>query len=112
MSEKSAGNVTLLNRGQRSYEVANGADGKSRRHGPGTTMEYSAEEAKKMAGYRDLVDISKLPGQVDVGAIKAESVRLTAENAVLKAQLQALQTAPVETPEVEEAAVPEMRKRR
>lgn len=90
-SKKSDGTVTLLNRGQRSYDLANGADGKARRHGPGATMTYSAEEAKRMEGYKELVDITKLPGQVDVTALKAENAKLLAENAGLKAQLEALQ---------------------
>ena len=84
------GTVTFLNRGKRHFNLAKGADGSPRRHSPGTTMVYSAAEAEKSRGYSDLVDISKLPGQVDAVKIKADNERLAADNAALKAQLEAL----------------------
>lgn len=90
--KKESNEVVFLNRGQRHYDLNPDAQGKVRRHSPGTTMLYSAEEAKKAAGYFDLVDISKLPGQVDTNKLKAESAALHNENASLKAQLAALQT--------------------
>ncbi len=83
--------VTLLNRGKRSYDLGQGADGQPRRHVPGAMMVYSAEEAARMSGYTELVDISKLPGQIDVSQLKTENVNLQAENAALKAQLEALE---------------------
>lgn len=93
--EKSVdGSATFLNRGKRHYDLAKGADGQVRRHAPGATMLYSADEVKQMSGYSDLVDISKLPGQVDTGKLKAENARMLAENAALKAQLEALTPAP------------------
>lgn len=109
-NKKSDGAVTLLNRGQRSYDLTNGADGKARRHGPGATMTYSAEEAKRMEGYKELVDITKLPGQVDVAALKAENAKLLAENTGLKAQLQALQDT-IAAPKQEETHEPKRKPR-
>lgn len=88
-AKKEEARVTLMNRGQRSYEVV--SDGKVVRHSPGTTMSYSAEEAKKMEGYRDLIDITKMPGQVDANKLKADNAKLLADNAALQAQLDALQ---------------------
>lgn len=107
--KKSDGGVTLLNRGQRAYEIGDGtALGKVRRHAPGTTMTYSIEEAEKMGQYKELVDISKLPGQVDVGQLKADNAKMLSENAALKAQLESLQLGKEETAD----AAPEAKKRK
>lgn len=95
--EKKEGSVTFLNRGLRHYDLGF-KDGKPCRHAPGTTMVYTAEEARRAAGYRDLVDITKLPGQVDTGKIKAENAKLQDENSRLRAQLEAL------TPKTEDAS--------
>lgn len=93
--KKSAGgSVTLLNKGQRHYDLGNDASGQPRRHAPGTTHTYSAEEAARMVTYRDLVDISKLPGQVDVKKLKVDNDKLLSENARLKEQLAALESRP------------------
>lgn len=89
--KKSDVSVTLLNRGQRHFDVGVDSDGKPRRHAPGSTMVYSAEEAKKMQGYRDIVDLSKLPGAVDTRQLQADNAKLLAESIALKAQLEALQ---------------------
>lgn len=98
MAEKEKeGSVTLLNRGQRHFDVGTGTDGKPRRHSPGTTFTYSADEAKRLSGYRELVDISKLPGQVDTAKLKAENAKLLDENKRLREQLIALQ-APKDEP--------------
>lgn len=85
------GTVVLLNRGRRHYEIGFDAAGKPRRHAPGTAMSYTLEEAKRVAGYMELVDVAKLPGQVNTKAIQAENAKLADENASLKAQLEALQ---------------------
>lgn len=84
------GSVTFLNRGKRHYDLGNDAAGKPRRVAPGSTVLCSAEDAKRLSIYRDLVDISKLPGQVDARKLKAENEKLADENTRLKAQLLAL----------------------
>ena len=100
--KQEGGSVTFLNRGQRSFDLGNG-----RRHAPGATMAYTLEEAKRMEPYaKELVDITKLPGQVDSAKLKADNAKMLAENAALKAQLEALK--PSETKE----EAPEPRKRK
>ncbi len=90
--EKKGGMVTLMNRGRRVYDHGFDEKKKERKHWPGSVMTYTAEEAKKFEGYKDLVDVSKLPGQVDVSAIKADNSSLKSENEKLKAELAALKT--------------------
>lgn len=109
--KKSDGTVTLLNRSKRHFDLGLGEDKQPRRHAPGTTMAYTAEEAAKMGAYKDLVDISKLPGQVDTGKLKADNAKLAADNAKLQAQLDAMQADKTEAPS-EEAAAGEGRRRR
>lgn len=92
--KKADGSVTLLNRGRRHFDLGKGQNGSPRRHSPGTTMAYTAEEAGRMAGYQDLVDISKLPGQVNAAKLKSDNDKLTADNEALKARLDALESAP------------------
>lgn len=93
--KKAEGSVTLLNRGKRSFDLGLDAKGKSKgRHAPGTTHAYTAEEAKRLEGYKELADISKLPGQVDAKALKAENAKLQDENKRLREQLAALEQAP------------------
>lgn len=84
--------ITLLNRGQRHFDLGAGADKKPLRHSPGATHSYSAEEGAKLAKMypKELVDISKLPGAVDSRQMKADLDKANAENAALKAQLAAL----------------------
>lgn len=102
--DKKDGSVTLLNRGQRWFDIGVGADKKPRRHGPGTTMTYSAEEAKRVEGYKDLMDITKLPGSLDAKKLKAENNQLSDENKRLKEQLAALSAPKVEEPRKKEKA--------
>lgn len=91
LTKEVEGTVILLNRGKRHYDIGFDESGKARRHSPGATMVYTAEEAKRVEAYAELVDISKIPGQVNPKAIKAENAKLVDENASLKAQLEALQ---------------------
>lgn len=114
------GTVTLLNKGQRhfdlGYEQLVGEDGKPqfyedgkpipdkdkpRKYAPNNTITLPAKEGAKLAAKypKELVDLSKIPGAVDVGALKGEAAKLKAENEALKAQLAAL-------PKVEVAVVP------
>ena len=83
--------VTLLNRGLRHFVGVN-AEGKAIRQAPGTTAVYTEEQVKSL-GYADLVDISKLPGQVDTSKLKSENERLAAEKAALEAKVAALEAA-------------------
>lgn len=96
--KKEDGSITLLNKGLRHFDLGADKEGKPRRHAPGTTMSYTAEEAKKHSIYKDLIDISKMPGQVDVRKLKADKEALQDENTRLKAQLEALSTAKTEKP--------------
>lgn len=92
--------VSLFNRGPRTFDLglSVGQDGKAspRRHLPGASHAYTPTEAAKMSTYKDLVDLSKLPGQVDTKKLAGENAKLLAENASLKEQLAAL--APKEEP--------------
>lgn len=97
-SEKKDGSVTLLNRGKRHYDFGKDAQGNERVLAPGAMMSFTAEDAAKLSGYKELVDISKLPGQVDTTALKAENQRLQDEKAKLEAQLASLAPAPAEEP--------------
>ena len=80
--------VSVVNNGKRHYDVL-GVDGKPARHSPGAVLEYTEESFAKL-GYEDLVDITKLPGQVNLAALKADNAALKAENEKLKADLAAL----------------------
>lgn len=92
MADTKAADVTVfLNRGKRHFDLAPGSDGKPRRHAPGATMAYSAEEAKQHEGYPDLIDISKITNQVGMKEVRAENAKLLDENAKLRAQLAALE---------------------
>lgn len=115
-SDKKAadGSVTFLNKGKRHYDTI-GEAGEKLRHAPGATMTYSAEQAARMAQYKDLIDITKLPGQVNAAELRAESARLKADNEALKARLEALEPAKAEEPKEEakeEAAAPRQRRSR
>jgi len=102
--KQEGGSVTFLNRGQRSFDLGNG-----RRHAPGATMAYTLDEAKRMEPYaKELVDITKLPGQVDSAKLKADNAGLLSENAALKAQLEALKP----SDEGQKPEAPEPRKRK
>lgn len=86
--KRDEGSVTLLNRGLRHFDL--GADAKGKplgRHSPGATHTYTAEQAKRLEGYKELVDIAKLPGQVDAKKLKEENAKLKDENARLREQL-------------------------
>lgn len=87
--KKDDGVVTLLNRGKRHYDVI-GLDGKPTRHAPGATMTYGKDEAEKLVGYSDLIDITKLPGQVNARALRAENETLKAEKERLEKQIAAM----------------------
>ena len=94
-AEKKEVEVTVfLNKGLRHYDLGFGVDGKPRRHSPGQTMAYTAEEAARHSGYADLVDVAKMPGVVDVKQLKSENAQLADQNAKLKAQLAALEAKP------------------
>ncbi len=110
--KKSEGSITFLNKSKRHYDLGLGADGKPRRHAPGATMTYTPEEAKRMASYSsDLIDITKLPGSVDVRKLKADNAALLSENAELKKQLAAFEPKAEEpVAEVEDAPKAEPRK--
>lgn len=103
--KKSDGSVTLLNRSQRYFEIAIGPDKKPIRHAPGAAMVYSGQEAKLALGYKDLVDLSKMPGAVDSRKLKAENNKLSDENSRLKAELAALSSSKTDAPEKEKVAV-------
>lgn len=90
-----AGGATLINTGKRTYDLgpAESDEKKSpRQHRPGTTFFYSASELVRMAPYvgKELMDITKLPGQVDVRKLKEENARLLDENRRLREQVAAL----------------------
>lgn len=82
--------TTFLNRGKRHFDIGFHPDGKAKRHSPGTTMAYTAEEAKRHEGYADLIDISKIPGSIDTKRLASDNAKLLAENLALKEQLEAL----------------------
>lgn len=104
--KKDEGSVTLLNQGQRSYDLGLDEKGKHRGvHKPGTAHVYTAAEAAKLAPYRELVDVAKLPGQLDARALKAENNKLKQENEQLRKQLLALPPAEVPAPEAEKSKV-------
>lgn len=93
--KKSEGLVTLLNKGARVWDHGfeeKGGKKVARKHLPGTTMTFTAEEAKKLDGYKELVDITKLPGQLDLKKVIAENTKLLDENKRLREQLLALQS--------------------
>jgi len=84
----SDGAVSLLNKSSRKFTSVK--DGKSFDHMPGRVETYSAEEAKSLAGYKELLDTSKLPGTLNAAALKKENADLAAANKALQAQLDAL----------------------
>ena len=81
--------ISLLNRGKRHFDGLD-PEGKPRRHSPGEVHSYTAEGAKQLEGYKELVDISKLPGSVDASKLADDNKSLNDENARLKAELAAL----------------------
>lgn len=81
--------ISLLNRGKRHFDGLD-AEGKPRRHSPGEVHSYTVEGAKLLDGYKELVDISKLPGSVDASKLADDNKSLNDENARLKAELAAL----------------------
>ena len=119
MSEAST--ITLLNKSSRhfdlGYEQLIGEDGtpqfqadgktpipdttKPRKYAPNGTITLPLKDGLKLAKMypKELVDLSKLPGAIDVGALKADAAKLKAENDDLKRQLAAL-------PKVEAASAP------
>lgn len=97
--KKDGGSVTLLNRSQRSFDLGLDEKGKSKgRHAPGTAHTYTAEEAKRLEGYKELMDVSKIPGALDARKLKDENNKLLDENARLKAQLLTLEASAKEEP--------------
>lgn len=86
--------IVFLNRSKRKFDLGFTADAKGNKapriHMPGATMLYTREEAERMSIYKELIDISKLPGQVDARKLKSENAKLVEENAKLKSQLAAL----------------------
>lgn len=86
MADKEEKKVTLQNRGVRHFDLKGG------RVSPGEMVEVTAEEAKKLAGYRDLVDVSKLPikgaAAAEAAKLKVDNKALADENALLKKQLE------------------------
>lgn len=84
--------VTLMNRSKRHYDTT-GADGKPTRHSPGTTQEYTPEQAAQFDPL-EMVDLSKLPGSVDKESLRKENAALRVESEALKAQLAALAPKP------------------
>lgn len=89
--EKTIGSITFLNRGKRRFHIGFDADKKPVIHMPGFTMLYTAEQAEAHQGYADLIDISKLPGQVNTKQLESDNKRLLAEKESLEKQLAALQ---------------------
>ena len=67
--------------------------GKPSRHSPGAMASYTPEQAAVLAGYADMVDITKLPGSIDATALKSENASLKAKHAALEAELAALKAA-------------------
>lgn len=81
--------ISLLNKGKRHFDGLDAA-GKPRRHSPGEVHSYSPEGAKLLEGYKELADISKLPGTIDAAKLESDNKSLNDENARLKAELAAL----------------------
>ena len=126
MSEAST--ITLLNKSSRhfdlGYEQLIGEDGtpqfqadgktpipdttKPRKYAPNGTITLPLKDGLKLAKMypKELVDLSKLPGAIDVGALKADAAKLKAENDALKAQLAALPKVEVASAPVAEEAAP------
>lgn len=106
-----AGTITLLNKGARHFDlgyeqlVVDGKlqfrednktpipdDTKPRKYAPNGTVTLPLAEGQRLAKMypKELIDLSKLPGAVDVGALKADAAKLKAENEELKAKLASL----------------------
>lgn len=96
--------VTLLNKGQRSFDLPFVNGQPVGKHAPGTTHTYSAEQAARLAGYPDLIDVTKVPGSVDTRALQSENATLKAEREALKAQLAALTPKTAEQKKAEKEA--------
>lgn len=84
--------ITLLNRSKRHYDTV-GADEKAHRHAPGTTHEYTPEQAAQFDP-KEMIDLSKVPGSVDKEALRKENAALKAESEALKRQLAVLTPKP------------------
>lgn len=97
-AKKAEGGITLLNRGQRKFDLSKG--GKPEWHMPGATHVYPAEDGAKLAVMypRELADISKLPGAVDTTKLASDNAKLLADNEALKAQLASVLSAKAEDP--------------
>lgn len=80
---KAEGKVPVLNRGRRTFHLA---DGKLLK--PGQGCEVSAEEAKGLLEYKDLVDARKVVKLPSTSKIEAENAELKKQNDELKAQLE------------------------
>ncbi len=94
--EEAALPVSLLNKSGRKFVVTK--DGKPFTHEPGKIVTYSAAEAAKLAGYKELLDTSKIPGALDAAKLKKENADLLAANKALQAQLDALKPSPAPAP--------------
>lgn len=99
----SDGAVSLLNKSSRKFTSVK--DGKSFDHMSGRVETYTAEEAAALAGYKELLDTSKLPGSLNAAQLKKENSDLLAANKALQAQLDALKPKE-EKPKDEKPAAP------
>lgn len=93
--------VMMINRGKRHFQISGG-----RRVAPGEMVEVAAEEAEKLAVYRDFVDVSKVPVKGSSAAkLSADNAVLLAENAELKKKLAAADKEVVDENAVEKTLV-------
>jgi hypothetical protein len=103
--EKKEAPVTLLNRSKRIFDTIK--NGRKFRHGIGKLATYSAEEAKALVGYPELMDVSKIPGSADKAQLESDNAALKAEKEKLEKELAALKGAPAPAPAAESAALAE-----
>jgi hypothetical protein len=101
--------AVIINRGQRAYSLTDGPNGLKRTLEPGASLEVSAEEAKRMLQYNDIVDASDAVPQnaQEIERLKKENARLVAEQEKLRETAPAPKT--VEKPPAKAPAPPPAR---
>jgi hypothetical protein len=78
--------AVIINKGQRTYHLSDGPNKEKRALEPGASIEVSAEEAKPLLAYDDIVDASEVVPQntQEIERLRAENARLKAEQETLK----------------------------